>query len=491
MFTYAGQMAASENLSDHFYTKKVADLHHRRLLVFPPQTAVSRVAAAMADEKMSCVFVGIGEEDIQGYVTDITLRDKVLAKGISAEIEVAEIMDTGIVFIPRQAFLYEALLLMFRTKTRYMLVREQGKFVGWISRNKILSEQAQGPFMFIQSVKQALDTEELASKWAQLPAIVHDLLSKGMKAQIINQIVTAVSDAISLRIIENVIHEMGPPPAKFVFFVLGSEGRSEQTLKTDQDNAIIYEDKANEQREIVREYFLEFADRVSTHLDRVGIVFCKGGYMAKNPKWTHSLSHWKRNYENWIQESSQETVMQYATFFDCRPIFGDFPLLDQLKDFMGELLEKAPERFFVNMGYNALQFEPPLSFFRGIKTYEIDGEKHFNIKKTMTPIVDLARVYALHHRVFETNTGERIKALETAGVFTHKEANELSHAYYYLMGLRLDHQSLQLIQKNETATNDISIDHLTKVQMVTLVEIFKVIKEFQVKIKVGFTKNIF
>jgi CBS domain-containing protein len=491
MFTYAGKMAPSQNLSDHFYTKKVADLHHRKLLVFQPGTAVSSVAAVMAEQKMSCVFVGTGGDDILGYVTDITLRDQVLAKGISPETEVSKIMDRGIVYIQQQAFLYEALLLMFRTKTRYLLVRNQGKFVGWISRNKILSEQAQGPFMFIQSVKQALDTEELATKWAQLPSVVHDLLSKGMKAQIINQIVTAVSDAIALRIIENVIHEMGPPPAKFVFFVLGSEGRSEQTLKTDQDNAIIYEDKANEHRELVREYFLEFADRVSTDLDRVGIVFCKGGYMAKNPKWTHSLSHWKRNYENWIQESSQETVMQYATFFDCRAIFGDFSLLDELKEFMSELLEKAPERFFVNMGYNALQYEPPLSFFHGIKTYQIDGERHFNIKKTMTPIVDLARVFSLKHRILETNTGDRVKALESKGVFSHRETIELGHAYYYLMGLRLEKQSLQLIQNEEKATNHVSIDHLTKVQMVTLVEIFKVIKDFQLKIKVEFTKNIF
>lgn len=484
-------MPASENISDHFYTKKVADLHLRRLLVFPPQAPVSQVAKSMAEEKMSCVFVGDDEDRISGYVTDITLRDKVLAKGISPQTEVSHIMDTGIVFIRKNAFLYEALLWMFKTKTRYLLVKEKDRFVGWISRNKILSEQAQGPFMFIQSVKQALNTEELAGKWRQLPTVIHDLLSKGMKAQIINQIVSAVSDAISLKIIENILHEMGPPPARFVFFVLGSEGRSEQTLKTDQDNAIIYEDKANEQRELVREYFLEFADRVSTDLDRVGIVFCKGGYMAKNPKWTHSLSHWKRNYEDWIQASTQETVMKYATFFDCRPIFGEFSLLDELREFMAGLLEKAPERFFVNMGFNALQFEPPLSFFRGIKTYEIDGEKHFNVKKTMTPIVDLARVFSLKHRIFETNTGDRILALERAGVFSHKEANELSHAYYYLMGLRLESQSLQLIEKNEKPSNHIHVLSLTKVQSVTLVEIFKVIKDFQLKIKVEFTKNIF
>jgi CBS domain-containing protein len=143
------------------------------------------------------------------------------------------------------------------------------------------------------------------------------------------------------------------------------------------------------------------------------------------------------------------------------------------------------------MGSNALQFEPPLTFFKNIKTYKIDGEKYFNIKKTMTPIVDLVRVFALKYRIFETNTGDRIRILEERKIFTPKEAKEISHAYYYLMGLRLEKQSLQLMQEKGNPTNNVSTEELTKVQIVTLIEIFKVIKEFQLKIKVEFTKNIF
>src|SRR5690606_9197165 len=149
------------------------------------------------------------------------------------------------------------------------------------------------PFMFVQSVKEARHFTELADKWSQMPGIIHLLISHGMKAELVNQLVTTVADTITQRVIERVIKEIGPAPAKFVFFVLGSEGRGELTLKTDQDNAIIYEDKANEQREEVRAYFLDFATRVSTALNKIGIVFCEGGLMAMNPKWTHSLSHWK------------------------------------------------------------------------------------------------------------------------------------------------------------------------------------------------------
>lgn len=451
---------------------------------------VFEAAKLMSAEKVACLF--IGDPSIKGFVTDITLRDKVLAQNLSAEVPVGTIMDSKLVAISNDALLYEALLLMFKTKTRYLLVKDKDKYIGLISRNKILTAQYQGPFILIQSVKQSQHTEELAQKWKYVPNMVYRLVERGLRAQIINQIITTINDAIALRVIENTIREMGPAPASFVFMVLGSEGRSEQTLVTDQDNAIIYEDKANEQRELVRDYFLEFAEKVSAALDTIGFEFCKGGYMAKNPKWTHSLSHWKRNYESWITSSTPETMMKYATFFDCRAIYGDFTLLDELRAFMDQQLQHPTEKFFINLGTNALQYEPPLTFFRKhIKTFKIDGEEHFNIKHTMTPIVDLTRLFALKHRIFETNTGNRIEKLQSIGVFSSKEAKELNHAYYYLMGLRLEKQSLSMIRKGQKPVNYVAIKELTKVQMVTLVEIFKVIKEFQLKIKIEFTKNIF
>jgi len=478
--------------SAHFYSKKVGDLHYRGLITCSGHTPVYQVAKLMSKERVSCVFIADSEDNIEGFVTDITLRDCVLAKNLSPSIAVEKIMDLGIFYIDRNALLYEALLKMFQYKIRYLLVKDDHHFVGWISRNKILTEQYQGPFIFIQSLKQALDVEELVQKWRLVPVMVHQLVEKGVRAPIINQIVSSVTDTIAQRVIDIQIHDMGPAPANFVFIVLGSEGRGEQTLKTDQDNAIIYEDKANEKRELVRTYFLDFADRISTALDLIGIDFCKGEFMAKNPKWTHSLSHWKRNYENWIQESTPETMMKYATFFDCRAIYGDFGLLDELRSFMDEQLKNPTEKFFINLGVNALQYEPPLTFFkRNIKTFDIDGEAHFNIKQAMTPIVDLARAFALKHRIFETNTGKRIEALSKRGVFSEKETRELTHAYYYLMALRLEKQAVQIIQNGQKPVNYVSVYQLTKVQIVTLLEIFKVIKDFQLKIKLEFTKNIF
>ncbi|MEN7548406.1 DUF294 nucleotidyltransferase-like domain-containing protein [Rapidithrix thailandica] len=477
--------------SDQLYSRKIETIEPREIISCTSKTPIYKVARLMGEHKVSCLFIKDSSGQIVGYVTDITLRDNVLAQCIPTDQPVANVMDNPIVSISDQCYVYEAILLMFRNKIRYLLIEKDGQLQGVISRNRLLGEQAQSPFVFIQSVKLAISVDELKAKWEKVPVIVQQLLNRGVKAEIVNQVITTVSDAIALKVIEGVIEEMGAPPAKFVFMVLGSEGRKEQTLKTDQDNAIIYEDKANEQRELVREYFLKFASLVSERLDYIGFSFCKGGLMAKNPKWTHSLSHWKRNYVSWINQSVPETVMNIATFFDCRYIYGEVKIMQELQEYLRQELDKPLDRFLYHMANNALQYEPPLTFFNSIRTFTKGSQKVFNLKNAMTPIVDLVRVYALKYMIFKTNTGERLEALKEKGVFSEKEFSELIQAYYYLMSLRLKKQAVQVINDHSEPHNYFDPKSITKIEKVTLKETFKVIQDFQLKIKVEFTKSIF
>ncbi|MGV3502445.1 MAG: DUF294 nucleotidyltransferase-like domain-containing protein [Adhaeribacter sp.] len=477
--------------TDQLYSRKMETVRYREIVSCDAATPIFEAARRMGEQKTSCLFVRDGHGSIIGYVTDITLRDNVVARQTDAGLPVETIMDNPIVWISTQAYVYEAILLMFQTKTRYLLLEENGSFRGMISRNKLLSEQAQSPFVFIQSVKLAQSIEELQSKWRKVPEIVTQLLGRGVKAEIVNQVITTVADTIALKVIEEEIARMGPPPAKFVFMVLGSEGRKEQTLKTDQDNAIIYEDKANEQRELVRAYFLRFADQVSERLNRIGFSYCSGGFMAKNPKWTHSLSHWKRNYLSWMQEALPETVIKFSTFFDCRYLYGDVTIMHELQDFLDQELQKPQDKLFYHMTNNALQYEPPLTFFKNIRTFTVGSQEVFDIKKAMTPIVDLVRVYALKHRIFATNTGERLAALRDQGILTETKYLELLQSYYYLMSVRLKKQASQIINDNTEPENYLAINSLTKIEQVTIIEIFKTIKNFQTSIKVAFTNNLF
>ncbi len=486
------QTAQNFIAADELYSRRMGSVEMREVLACPGSTPTHEVARRMAKARSSCYFVlGEGGREIVGYVTDITLRDKVVAALGDARLPISTYLDAPTRSVSSEAFVYEALLLMFRTKTRYLLVEgTPGEYLGFISRNKLLAEQAQSPFLFIQGVKQAVSLRELRRNWQKVPDIVFQLLDRGVKPEIVNQVITTVADTIALKVIEDVIKELGPPPARFVFIVLGSEGRQEQTLLTDQDNAIIYEDKANEQRELVRDYFLRFATEVSDRLNEIGFSFCDGGFMAKNPKWTHSLSHWKRNYTEWLHESNPENVMRFAAFFDIRFLYGEADILEELRDFLDAELQKPLDRFLHYMATNAVQYEPPLTFFNNIRTFAVGQQQVVNLKKIMSPIVDAVRVFALKNRVFATNTGQRLAALRQLGVFTEKEYQELLQSYYYLMGMRLKKQATQMMHDKLPPDNYLDPKQLTKVERVTLKEIFKVIADFQLKIKVNFAKML-
>jgi CBS domain-containing protein len=476
--------------ADELYSRRIESVEYRPIVRCKADTPIYEAARQMGQNKVSCLFITNEQNQIEGYVTDITLRDKVIAAQKNAAEPVSTIMDRTIVSVDAEAYVYEAVLMMFSTKTRYLLVSKNNEYIGFLSRNKLLTEQAQSPLVFIQSVKSANSDEELKRKWESVPAFVNQLLQRGVNAQIANQVVTAIADTIAQKVIEHTIENLGQPPAKFVFMVLGSEGRKEQTFKTDQDNAIIYEDKANEHRELVREYFLNFATQVSDKLNFIGFSYCEGGFMAQNPKWTHSLSHWKRNYQYWMDESVPETVINFSTFFDCRVIYGEVSIMDELHDFLDKELEKPSGRLFFHMAKNALQYEPPLTFFKNIRTFTKDSREVFDIKKTMTPIVDLARIYALKNHIFEVNTGDRLKRLKDKEIFNEAEYNELSQAYYFLMSMRLRKQAMQIMYDHSEPDNYVDISHLTKIERVTLKEIFKVIENFQTRIRLEFTSSI-
>ncbi|GAA4792565.1 hypothetical protein GCM10023231_20930 [Olivibacter ginsenosidimutans] len=477
-------------LSEQTYSKKIKELAFREIITCRETTPVYEAAQLMAANKVSCLFVTSESGDINGFVTDITLRDNVIARQVDVRRPIYYVMDRAIRSISAETYAYEALLMMYQTKSRYLLVEADGKYVGFLSRNKLMSEQAQSPLVFIQSVKQARTSTELKEKWARVPFMVGQLLAQGVQAEIVNQLITAIADTIVQNVIEEVLLEKGTAPSKFVFMVLGSEGRKEQTLKTDQDNAIIYEDKANEHREAVRKWFLDFAAKVSDRLNDIGFAYCTGGFMASNPQWTHSLSHWKANYKQWMEEALPETAIKFSTFFDCRLIYGDRVIMDELREFLDVELQQPLEKFFAYLAKNALQYVPPLAFFKPIKTITVEGREVFDIKKAMTPVVDLVRVYALRNRIFVENTGERMKLLRDMGVFSEKQYQELHLSYYYLMGMRLKSQSTKMIVGKGQPDNYIDIEQLTRIERVTLKEIFKTIENFQSGIRIKFTNNL-
>ncbi len=471
--------------ADLIFTRRLSSIYPRPLVTCSPNTSIREVAQMMVEKNLNCMYVE-KEGKIKRIITKDILIKKVLAAGLDGETPVKEVAKKKFVTIHKDALLYEALLALYPSEHEFVLVTDGERYLGYLSRYRLMTEHAQSPLVFIQSVKLSNTVEELKDKWQKVPALIAKLLDRGVNPEIVNRIVTTINDEILLRVIEGVEAEMPPAPAKYCFMVMGSEGRQEQTLVTDQDNAIIYEDKANEHREEVRAYFLDFANRISTNLNEIGFAYCDGGFMAKNPKWTHSLSHWKRNYDEWINESAPNTVIKFATFFDCRFMYGEKKLFNELKEHFLTCLDKSRAKFLYSLVSNALHFEPQLTLFNSIRTFSSDERKVFDIKKSMTPIVDMIRMMALRRRVIETNTGKRMQKLHDGGFLTDTQYKELMHAYYYMMGMRLKRQTRYMLEDFTEPSNLVEPDKLTKVEQVTLREIFKYIKDFQSATKLEF-----
>lgn len=495
-YSYVGIKSPQQTfeLADSFYSKKVVEEMSTKLVSAEANLSIADAARLMTTERSGYVLILNENKEMVGVITDMDFRNKVVATGKAVHDPISDIMHSPVLSIGSDTYVYEALLLMFKRKIKYLpVLNERGELVGILTQHRLLSSQSRSPFLYLQGVLQAASLEELRAKWQQVPFIVQQMIERGAKTEIINLVITTVSDAISQNIIQQGLEKYGPAPVRFLYMVLGSEGRREQTLKTDQDNAIIYEDlKDPKQREAVRDYFLKLATFISDQLNEVGFSYCKGGFMAKNPKWSHSLSHWKANYTSWLKNPDSENLLRTIIFYDCRAVFGEKSLMESLQGHLLQELETYHQRFFVEMANAALQVKPPLTLFRNFQLITRENKKQvLDIKRAMMPLSDFARIYALKHQIMETNTVDRIKALQNKGVIPEEDAEELIQAFNFMMQLRLGEQVKAMMLKRERAGNDLDPKDLSNIQRVTLKETFRIVEKFQTRLRIQFTGNLY
>jgi PAS domain S-box-containing protein len=342
------------------------------------------------------------------------------------------------------------------------------------------------PAHLLDSIRNAAAPEDIATLNQRLPALVRVLVDNGYKAENINRFITVNTDLIVRSFVDAAVAELGPPPAEFALLILGSEGRREQTLCTDQDNAIVYATPQDRDEAEVKTYFLRLAEKVCTWLDDAGYHYCKGNMMAQNPTWNRSLDQWEELFSTWIRQLEAEDLLQCKIFFDFRCAYGDKALVDRLRDSLGEYLMTHP-RFFPQLAQDILGYAPPLGIFGAIQLETLDdGRRAFDIKSAMTPIVDAARIYALQNRIEATNTLERLQALADAGVLPARNCDEISQVYSSLMQIRIQHQVDALAQDRQP-DNFVDPDELTLIDKRVLKEAFAQIKHLQTALAYHFT----
>jgi CBS domain-containing protein len=351
--------------------------------------------------------------------------------------------------------------------------------------NRLLTELSYTSL--IREINRASRVEDIIGKHSQLPRLIHSMLTSGTKIRTITWLITAFSDAILSKILKFATAELGPPPVPFAFVIMGSEGRKEQTLKTDQDNAIIFKDPgAGETIENLQAYFLKLGEKVCTWLDQSGFDFCQGGIMAKNPKWCQPLSIWKNYFSSWIHSAGPEDLLHTSIFFDFQFAYGDRQITDDLTAHLFDSLSNWAG-FFRNMAENAVYFKPPIGLFGNFLVRSKDPHKHcIDIKMVNIPIVDFARIYSLKHHIKATSTQDRLYQLYVKKVLSRHEYNELEQAYSFIMQIRFMGQIQAILGQNIKAHNFINPKQLSSIEKKMLKEVLKKIRSFQAQLTFDF-----
>jgi PAS domain S-box-containing protein len=452
-------------------------------------TPIRKAAELLGKSQGEVVFVVTESREPVGIVTDRDLRERVVATGLDPESPLFRVMTSPLVTVSERALVYEALQLMRESNIQHVAVRKDaGPIVGVLRQADLSHFHRYSPAVLIQEIRQASTTAELAAARTRVPSFVRTLIEAGARSRNVNRVVTSVSDAITERLVALTQRDLGPAPARFAFVALGSEGREEQTLVTDQDNAILYEEVSDDEQGLVEEYFQQLGTRVCDALAQVGYAYCPGEVMAKNPKWCKPLPVWKRYFSGWIEASNPQDLLSINMFFDLRCLVGDRTLVGDLRRHIRAQLQAHPG-FFPLFAKNALLYKAPLGLFGNIVAdSEGRGPKTFSIKEAMMPVVNFARLYALQGGISETNTFDRLRALHERNVLKKSTHDEVWESYAFLMQIRLSHQAAASAE-GLPPSNAIDPKSLSPIEEATLKKTFGHVAILQKKIGFDFLRT--
>jgi CBS domain-containing protein len=466
--TQTGLMGDTERL---LYSLSVSEVPSSPPLLCERGTTIREAAQILAGAKAPCVFVtDVGGSAI-GIVTHRDFAHKVVAQALPLDRKVTEIMSSPVVAVEASERLFHALLAMVSRNIHHVLVTRQGTPTGVLTAHDLMVLQGKSPLNVVRFVEAQTNVQDLARANNRISGLLPLLLREGAKASHVTRVVAEINDRLIVKILQFAEAKLGSAPVPYCWVVLGSEGRREQTFKTDQDNALIYADSEDEPS--AREYFAQLAAFSQDALATCGYPPCPGNYMASNPRWRQSLRAWMTHFHQWITQAELHGTEDALIFFDMRPVAGDFSLYQTLATRNREWLKNAG-MFKSVLACVSTTRKPPLGFFRNF-VLERSGEhrNQLDLKLFGTgPIVDAARVFALDAGIEHTNTSDRLSALSSGPEKDPTIFQDMQEAFEFLTLLRLECQ-LRQVREGKDLSNYITPDGLTNLQRSLLKEAFR------------------
>ncbi|MEO8652975.1 MAG: putative nucleotidyltransferase substrate binding domain-containing protein, partial [Ramlibacter sp.] len=433
-------------------------------------------ARLMRDQRASSVLL-VEQDHLFGLVTDRDLRNRVLAQGLDPERPVADIATLAPFTVQAASPAYEALLLMARHNVHHVPVMDGTRVAGMVTATDLTEQHSTSAVYLAGDIYRQSSIEGLARASARVALLQKHLAAAGASAYSAGRIITTITDAVTSRLIHLAEASLGPPPVDFVWVAAGSQARSEQTAKSDQDNCMVLDDAYDETAH--GDYFRAFSRFVCDGLDTCGWIHCPGEMMAMTDKWRQPLHRWADYFRQWVDQPEPMALMLTSVFFDLRAVHGRVELLETLRqDFLRRT--RGHSLFLSHLVGNALKHRAPLGYFGRIALQrggEYAGKidlKHNGI----VPIVDLARVYALAAGVPAVNTHDRLEQAGGSGEVTAEAARDLRQALEFLGKARLVHQARQTA-KGEAPDNFLSPAEISNFERSQLKDAFTVVQKLQ------------
>ncbi|HSD21208.1 MAG TPA: DUF294 nucleotidyltransferase-like domain-containing protein [Anaeromyxobacter sp.] len=422
-----------------------------------PDVSASEAARTMRRERISSVLV---RGDPAGIVTDRDLRSRVLAEGLGPGTLADQICSRPLGTVPATTPIHAAWTFLLDEGVHHLPVTRDGEIVGIITSTDLLRHTAPGPIAVLRSVERLASRDHLPGYAGRVAEMAASLVASGLDAIRIAGFVARLNDVLLRRILQWAEADLGAPPAPYAWIVFGSEGRMEQTLLTDQDNAVVYADAGAGHRE----WFHALSERANADLVAAGFPECRGGYMARS--WHGPLTEWAERFRGWIDVPDPKALLVASIFFDYRRAGGALDLAP-LDEILAEARRKTA--FLRLLARASMEFHPPQRILLRVR----GDSSTVDLKaQGLSPVVFLARCFGLEAGTRARSTLERLAAATRAGLVAEEERAAVSEAFRFVLGLRL-RRELEAWSRGAPATSTLSVGELTAIERTRLKEAFR------------------
>lgn len=422
---------------------QLGDVLRQAPIVCRPETPLGDALRTMEERRIGSMPVVDADAKPVGIFTRQDLIGRVVLPQRPLAAPIRDVMSAPAITLPIDATAGDAALVMAQRGIRHVVVRDDsGKVAGVVSERDLFSLQRLSVRELASAIRRAADLPALVQCAADIRALSHSLVAQGVAAGQLTRMISSLNDHLAVQILELTAPKHDFSGLALCWLGMGSEGRGEQTIATDQDNGLIF--VTNDEGlapEAVRERLLPFARAVNEAMDRCGYPLCKGGVMAMNPRWCASLDEWKAAFADWIERGDPDSLLAANIFFDFRALWGERRLADALRADITKRAQ-ANSRFLKQMSDNALKNRPPLNWRGELQAAEGDsGVEGIDLKMSgSVPFVDAARIFALATGITATNTVERLAQAAAKRGIPAPEVPVWCDAFEYVQLLRLREQ---------------------------------------------------